>query len=199
MSPLTGDDPEAVRAIVDSIGAPITLGDLGADGAIRVFVLNRAAATFYGVPAARIEGRRLDEIGLRPEGRAEVIRRRYIRCIEAGETLHFRDFAPVETANGRRWVHTTMSPLVDEDRAVRRVMATLVDVTDLKLAEDHLAELLTKVLSGFIPICSACKKIRTKDDRWQPVEEYITTRSNALFSHGMCPTCTEEWFGPEPA
>lgn len=43
MSILTGDDREAIREIIDSIGAPVTLGDLESDGTIRVFAVNAAA------------------------------------------------------------------------------------------------------------------------------------------------------------
>jgi len=199
MSTLTSRDREAVREIVDSIGAPVTIGDLEADGRIRVFVVNRAGAQFYGVPPEASEGRLLDELGLRPEGRVAVITRRYQKCIQAGESLSFRDFAPVDTANGRRWVHTTMSPLVDEEHDLKRVMATITDVTDLKRAEDDLADLLTTVLGGFIPICASCRKIRADgEDVWESVEQYVTDRSRARFSHTMCPSCMQEWYGDVP-
>lgn len=197
MRTLTSSDHEAVRDIIDCIGAPVTIGDQQPDGRIRVFAVNVAAETFYGVPASAVEGKLLDEMGLRPAGRAEVITRRYRKCIEAGESLHFRDFAPVDTAHGRRWVHTTMSPLIDEERDVTRVMATIIDVTELKRSEEELADLLTQALSGFIPICASCKKIRSEKGQreWEPVEQYISERSTARFSHTMCPSCAREWYG----
>jgi PAS domain S-box-containing protein len=197
MSILTGDDREAIREIIDSIGAPVTVGDLESDGTIRVFAVNRAAANFYGVPAAQVEGRSLDDLNLRPEGRTEVIQRRYRACLERRESLQFRDFAPVDTIFGRRWVHTTMTPLIDDSGNTARVMATFVDVTDLKLTEDLLADTLTQALSGFIPICAACKKVREKDNHWQTVEKYVTDRSRAHFSHTMCPDCAREWYGED--
>ena len=197
MSILTGDDREAIREIIDSIGAPLTLGDVESDGTIRVFAVNRAAAAFYGVPAVHIEGRSLDDMNLRPEGRVEVIKRRYRACLEKRESLQFRDFAPVDTAFGRRWVHTTMTPLIDDARNTARVMSTLVDVTELKQAEDYLADTLTQALSGFIPICAGCKKIRERDDTWNSVERYVTQRSQAKFSHTMCPECAKEWYGED--
>ena len=144
MSILTGDDREAIREIIDSIGAPVTVGDLQPDGTIRMFAVNRAAANFYGVPAAQIEGCSLDDLNLRPEGRTEVIKRRYRACLETRESHQFRDFAPVDTVFGRRWVHFTMTPLIDDVGKTARVMATFVDVTDLKLTEDLLAETRTE-------------------------------------------------------
>ena len=136
-------------------------------------------------------------MNLRPEGRVEVIKRRYHACLKSGESVQFRDFAPVDTAYGRRFVHTTMTPLIDELRHTARVMATLVDVTDLRQTEDYLADTLTQALCGFIPICAACKKVREPDNSWQSVEMYVTRRSRARFSHTMCPECAREWYGED--
>lgn len=47
----------------------------------------------------------------------------------------------------------------------------------------------TRILSGLIPICAWCKKIRTDSGYWQQVETYITENSEASFTHGMCPEC----------
>jgi len=46
-----------------------------------------------------------------------------------------------------------------------------------------------KTLSGLIPICAKCKKIRDDNGYWNELEAYITSRSEAQFSHGLCPTC----------
>lgn len=44
-------------------------------------------------------------------------------------------------------------------------------------------------LSGIIPICSKCKKIRNDDGYWQQVEKFIKTHTGADFTHGYCPDC----------
>jgi len=51
--------------------------------------------------------------------------------------------------------------------------------------------LRTKVdqLEGILPICSNCKKIRNKEGDYQPIEEYISSRSSAQFTHGICQDC----------
>ena len=51
-----------------------------------------------------------------------------------------------------------------------------------------------KVLSGFLPICAACKKIRDDTGYWRQIEEYISRHSNALFSHGICPDCSQSLY-----
>jgi CHASE1-domain containing sensor protein len=53
--------------------------------------------------------------------------------------------------------------------------------------QDALAEVRT--LRGFIPICSYCKKIRDDKGFWDSVEQYVTERTEAVFSHGICPEC----------
>lgn len=51
-----------------------------------------------------------------------------------------------------------------------------------------------KTLSGLLPICSSCKKIRTKEGKWQSVESYLSEHTKANFSHGICPNCTDRLY-----
>lgn len=52
-----------------------------------------------------------------------------------------------------------------------------------------------KLLTGLLPICSSCKKIRDDKGEWERIEKYISTRSEAKFSHGICPDCMKELYG----
>jgi len=56
--------------------------------------------------------------------------------------------------------------------------------------EEALAEI--KTLKGFIPICASCKKIRDDEGYWNQLEAYISKRTDAVFSHGLCPECAEQ-------
>jgi len=49
-----------------------------------------------------------------------------------------------------------------------------------------------KKLSGLIPICSHCKKIRNDEGYWKQIEGYISEHSEARFSHGICPDCAKK-------
>lgn len=49
-------------------------------------------------------------------------------------------------------------------------------------------------LEGFLHICSSCKKICNEQGNWQQIEEYIHERSEARFSHGICPRCAEKLY-----
>ncbi len=51
-----------------------------------------------------------------------------------------------------------------------------------------------KLLSGFLPICASCKKIRDDNGYWQQIESYIRDHSEAEFSHGICPDCAKKLY-----
>lgn len=58
-----------------------------------------------------------------------------------------------------------------------------------RVAELQVALASVKTLQGMLPICSYCKRIRADDQYWQQIESYIAERSDAQFSHGICPEC----------
>jgi hypothetical protein len=51
-----------------------------------------------------------------------------------------------------------------------------------------------KLLSGFLPICASCKRIRDDMGYWNQIESYISEHSEAEFSHGICPECAEKLY-----
>ncbi|MGD9309321.1 MAG: response regulator [Desulfosarcina sp.] len=52
-----------------------------------------------------------------------------------------------------------------------------------------------RTLSGLLPICAACKRIRNEDNKeWQQIEEYIAGHSEADFTHGICPDCAHRLY-----
>jgi len=65
---------------------------------------------------------------------------------------------------------------------------------------DGLTEALSRVktLSGLLPICATCKKVRDDTGYWSQIEAYIRTRTEAEFTHGICPDCTRRLY-PEQA
>jgi DNA-binding response OmpR family regulator len=65
----------------------------------------------------------------------------------------------------------------------------------VKELEEALANV--KQLSGLLPICSYCKKIRDDKNYWERVDDYVTKHSEAQFSHSICPQCYEEIVKPE--
>lgn len=52
-------------------------------------------------------------------------------------------------------------------------------------------------LEGLLPICSYCKRIRDDRENWGSLEGYIEQRSEAQFSHGICPDCYKKYVEPQ--
>ena len=63
-----------------------------------------------------------------------------------------------------------------------------------KNEELELAQSRIQTLSGLLPICASCKKIRDDKGYWQEVEDYIGASTKVEFSHGICPGCKKEMF-----
>jgi PAS domain S-box-containing protein len=94
------------------------------------------------------------------------------------------------------------SPMYDDIGNIIGLTVFVTDITEqrqaaeeLKKVQDELRinlENQIKQLKGILPICSYCKKIRTDKESWQQLETYISEHSDALFTHGICPTCYDE-------
>jgi PAS domain S-box-containing protein len=96
-----------------------------------------------------------------------------------------------------------VSPLGDRRGRGRGRLIVLRDVSARKKIEaereDLIAELQkalveVKTLSGLLPICSSCKKIRDDQGYWQQIEVYLKEHSNADFTHGICPECKKKLY-----
>ncbi len=55
-----------------------------------------------------------------------------------------------------------------------------------------------RTLRGLLSVCGWCRKIRTDSEEWVSLERYVATRTEASFTHGICPTCMERHFGEDP-
>jgi hypothetical protein len=96
----------------------------------------------------------------------------------------------------RVWFYRNL--VVYEDGVPPYVLGHAMDVTDQKKTERELQTALSdlkkamaevRTLKGLLPICAWCKKIRTECGEWVELESFITTHSEAHFSHGLCSDC----------
>ena len=97
----------------------------------------------------------------------------------------------------------TAKPLFDENKELLGIIEYFQDITELKRIENIKTNLIenlesslkeVNLLSGFIPICASCKKIRNDKGFWDQIEKYITEHSQAKFSHGICPDCAQKLY-----
>jgi CheY-like chemotaxis protein len=77
-------------------------------------------------------------------------------------------------------------------RAIRYALERERLVSELREALSQV-----KTLSGLLPICAGCKKIRDDKGYWSQVESYITGHSEATFTHSLCPDCLKKYFKDE--
>ena len=97
----------------------------------------------------------------------------------------------------------TCSPFHDERGQIVGSVHVARDISAQKRADEAREKLIAelqgalsqvRLLSGMLPICASCKKIRDDRGYWQQIEEYIRDHSEAEFSHGICPGCVEKLY-----
>ena len=105
--------------------------------------------------------------------------------------------------DGRIVPYELKAALIKKNDKIVAVQAILRNISERKQMyaklvqeKEKLKEALEKVktLSGLIPICSNCKKIRDDQGYWNQVEKYVTEHSEAQFSHGICPECAKKLY-----
>jgi len=93
--------------------------------------------------------------------------------------------------------------LYDRKKKLRGRLFHFRDVTEKRFAEIQLEKTIrelrqalaeVRTLSGLLPICASCKKIRDDNGYWNEVENYIRKHSEAEFSHGICPDCMRKLY-----
>jgi len=106
-------------------------------------------------------------------------------------------------AGGGRDVEVHGYPIFDNGGVLVQMIEYCIDISDRKRAAQEREKLIAdlqkalvevKTLSGLLPICSSCKKIRDDEGSWNSLEHYISTHSEAEFSHGLCPECAHRMY-----
>ena len=124
------------------------------------------------------------------------------KALVSGEKQAGIEYRVLHKNGNWRW-HTSNAAIIrDPAKNTVSFIGIARDITDRKEAEIERDNLITqlqealakvKTLSGFLPICSFCKKIRDDSGYWNQLESYISEHSDALFSHSYCPECAEKY------
>ncbi len=105
-----------------------------------------------------------------------------------------------------RWLYEKGRGVFRDNGEVLWLDGAIFDITDRKNAEEKREKILkelqealaeVKTLSGLLPICASCKKIRDDKGYWNQIEGYIKKHSEAEFTHGMCPECEKKLWGDQ--
>jgi PAS domain S-box-containing protein len=89
-----------------------------------------------------------------------------------------------------------VEPFRDARGTLLGLTSSAIDTTPWKDLIAKLKEALDQVqlLSGLLPICASCKRIKDAREVWQPLEVYIQAHSEAKFTHGVCPECLRKLY-----
>jgi len=161
---------------------------------------NSGAERMFGFSAHEMVGESIEAL-VPPDQAEEISAIRDViergRRVERIETVRMRrDGTAID-------VSITVSPIQNADGDIQGASIVLRDITERKRQErerlrliDELKEALRRVktLNGLLPICSSCKKIRNDGGDWEQVGTYIRSRSNAEFTHGICPDCVRQLY-----
>lgn len=121
-----------------------------------------------------------------------------VRALKLGDSSK-NEVLDIETSDGdKRVISSSIAPVRDRRGRIQGAVAVNQDITVSKRLEKEREELNRsleearanlKVLSGLLPICASCKRIRDDEGIWEQLEQYIHSHSEADFSHGICPDC----------
>jgi PAS domain S-box-containing protein len=186
-----------LAAIVDSMGEAV----IGTDRTGNIISWNASAERLYGYPADEAIGKAV-ELVVPPDLHQET--RRTLKGVSQGDTpAEFETTVHLRRDGSHLCVSSTISSVKDENGKVIGAAILAVDITERKRAEEErkkmikeLNETLAQVrsLSGLLPICASCKKIRDDKGNWQALETYISEHSQAEFSHSICPSCAQRLY-----
>lgn len=161
---------------------------------------NSGAERIFGHSAADMIGESIE--GIIPRDRQnEIVDMRDL--VERGRRVDRIETVRVRKDGRKIDVSMTISPIKNADGIIHGASIVARDITERKHQEKerlHLIQELTealkhvKALSGLLPICASCKKIRNDEGYWEQVETYIKSHSNAEFTHGICPDCVKELY-----
>lgn len=169
-------------------------GVLVLDAENRVVDVNPAAQEILDRSSTEVIGRPLTEV--------QACCGWWADSLEASEEMRAEEISLGEGTH-KRYYDLRMSPLRRPDGKLAGRLVVMRDISRRKQVEEEREALIgelqdalaqVKTLSGLLPICSNCKRIRDSEGQWHSVEAYIRSRSEADFSHGICPECARKLY-----
>ncbi len=210
------DSERKYRTIFENTGTITAI----VDDDMSIVMANSEFRKFFGFdPDAGDTGKKMDTL-VCPEDRQSMESYHRLRRIDPESAPHEYEIGMIDV-NGRvRSTHVTVALIPGTGKTV----LSFLDLTDLRAKEFELAkqrDLLDSTnkalehkikelnealghirkLEGLVPICSSCKKIMKsgtdpkKKDSWVNIEKYISERTSASFTHGLCPDCIGKLYG----
>ncbi len=192
---LLAESEARFRSLFESAPIGMHMYRLHPDGRLVFTTANPAAERILGVDHRAFVGKTIEEAF--PPLRETEIPDRYRAAAAAGTPWRSDN---VDYENGIiRGAYEVVAFQTSPDTMV----AAFTDITERKKREEELRRLNAKLqaaaekvrmLKGLLPICAYCKRIKDDTGTWEYLESYITKRSQAEFTHGICPDCVSKYF-----
>src|SRR5208283_1648688 len=159
----------------------------------RITHWNKGAETLTGLTRGDVAGKRCDEI-LNYEDSTGIRLFAYeypaILCLQSSKAV-IKNIVLISKDREKRFVEEHSSPVFRNRKIVGAVSVIRDSRRLFQAVETYLKGIRRETL---IPICAWCKKIRLSDDSWEQIEKYLTDEGLGVFTHGMCPECSESIF-----
>ena len=182
-----------LRTLIDHLPDAVSVKDVQS----HKIISNLTDVHFMGLQS-EAEALGKDDFELFPKELAEGFFADDRTVIQTGQPVNNREEYVIVEQDQKRLLLTSKIPLQDEKGQTIGLVVVSRDITEQKKAEAERERLITelqdaladvKLLSGLVPICANCKKIRDDQGYWTQIESYIQDRSDAKFSHSICPDC----------
>jgi PAS domain S-box-containing protein len=173
------------RSILNASPDDITIADL--EG--RVLMVSPNAVTMFGFEdEAQGLGRKVTDF-LVPQDRERAMSR--VALLFQGVRSGPSEYRGLRMDGTTFDIEVNSALIRDTEGRPAKLIVIARDITARKQTEAALQKAVAqiKTLHGLLPICMHCKKIRDDRGQWSPVEVYVRERSDAEFSHGLCPHC----------
>lgn len=172
------------------------------DGVGDVVLVNGGAERFFGWPRTELSGRPVDELIPTAARAARDAHRAHLEARRSWPLDATLELRAIRRDGVPTPVEVTMSPIDTLDgplimTAIRDVAERVRIDDELRRANAELERALAEVkrLSGLLPICASCKRVRDDSGYWHRLEEYVRLHSDADFTHGICPECMRRLYG----
>ncbi len=143
---LFGGTYEEIMAMINAIGAPVTLVDVEAGGQLVGLGNNSLAEELFGISNENFSGRNYEDLTgfshfrrSRRKGSVSLCR----RCIELGSQVVTETEVKLDDGTSR-WGRHTFVPIFSESGEIRRIMITSIDITELKQTQHDLLEIMDR-------------------------------------------------------
>jgi PAS domain S-box-containing protein len=134
------------------------------------------------------------------------IEKKYLNIEERDGVLVYSEAHHPHLGTNGIYLAATAAPFFDADGNCVGAIEVLRDISKQKayelerdglIAELQEALASVKTLTGLLPICAKCKKIKDDKGYWKRTESYIETHSDAQFTHGLCNDCKDDLYGDQ--